>query len=56
MTGYDLHIWSDNKDDTVATELQVLNSGTEMPWRFDDWKSMREVSISFLTPLSPTEF
>lgn len=48
-TGYPLFIWSDtegsnsNKDTTAK---QVPN-GKTIDWRFDDWKTLREVSSPF---------
>ena len=46
-TGYPLFIWSDtdgshNVNETTAK--QVAN-GKTIDWRFDDWKTMREVCI-----------
>lgn len=42
-TGYDLQIWSDvNRDDSKETELKHLYNGQEIPWRFGDWRVLRE--------------
>lgn len=45
-TGYPLSLWSEaaGKGNDVATER--LDDGADVPWRFDDWRTMREVSDS----------
>ncbi|KAJ3291062.1 hypothetical protein HK104_006345 [Borealophlyctis nickersoniae] len=41
-TGYDMTIWADSVGDGLDTELKQLPEGQDMPWRFDDWRTMRE--------------
>ena len=46
-TGYPLFIWSDtegsaNNKEPSAKQQQIAN-GKTVDWRFDDWKTMREV-------------
>ena len=45
LTGITLHLWSDagraaGRGKASAT---VLNDGGTIDWRFDDWRTMREV-------------
>ncbi|KAG0003109.1 hypothetical protein BGZ80_007728 [Entomortierella chlamydospora] len=44
-TGYPLHVWaeSENNTDIVVHKIQDRAS---MPWRFDDWRKMRETVAS----------
>ncbi|PWN25799.1 DUF1162-domain-containing protein [Jaminaea rosea] len=41
-TGYPLRLWAEHDDRKVKAAGQTLDDGAEMPWSFDDWKSMRE--------------
>ncbi|KAI8811809.1 hypothetical protein BJ742DRAFT_753443 [Cladochytrium replicatum] len=41
-TGYDMHIWSDGEGDSSNVELTLLKNGNDAPWRFDEWRAMRE--------------
>ncbi|KAI8995070.1 hypothetical protein BC832DRAFT_588068 [Gaertneriomyces semiglobifer] len=41
-TGYDMFIWADSDDTGLDTDLQNLVNGEDLPWRFEDWRSMRE--------------
>lgn len=41
QTGVNLQIWSDQEN--VTQNPTTLISGEEVDWRFDDWKSLREV-------------
>ncbi|SPO25926.1 related to VPS13 - involved in regulating membrane traffic [Ustilago trichophora] len=43
-TGYRISLWPehDDRDRKSKTSPQHLDDGKDMPWRFDDWKSMRE--------------
>lgn len=45
-TGYPISIWSETSDDPVQAATERLEDGAEIPWRFDDWKTMREVRSS----------
>jgi vacuolar protein sorting-associated protein 13A/C len=42
-TGYPIRIWSETDDKTATPRSEYLADGDEIPWRFDDWRSMREV-------------
>ncbi|KAJ3052099.1 hypothetical protein HK097_006900 [Rhizophlyctis rosea] len=44
-TGYPIHIWADAPGDGLNTELKELKTDEEMPWRFDDWRTMRERTL-----------
>lgn len=44
-TGYPLSLCSESSDDPQASTVQ-LEDGGDVPWRFDDWRKMREVRIS----------
>lgn len=43
-TGYRISLWPehDERERKSKTWPQHLDDGKDMPWRFDDWKSMRE--------------
>ncbi|KAJ3332602.1 hypothetical protein HDU76_013706 [Blyttiomyces sp. JEL0837] len=41
-TGYDMHIWIESTGDGLDTELRKLTNNEEIPWRFDDWRVIRE--------------
>ncbi|SNX84266.1 related to VPS13 - involved in regulating membrane traffic [Melanopsichium pennsylvanicum] len=43
-TGYRISLWPEHDDRERKTKSspQHLDDGKDMPWRFDDWKSMRE--------------
>lgn len=44
-TGYPLFVWSDTEGGTNAKETSAkqIANGKTVDWRFDDWKTMREV-------------
>lgn len=39
-----MHVWAESIGDGLDTELQMLKNNGEIPWRFDDWRVMREVN------------
>ncbi|PWZ02331.1 hypothetical protein BCV70DRAFT_172197 [Testicularia cyperi] len=44
-TGYRISLWPEHEDRAerrAKVVAQHLDDGKDMPWRFDDWKSMRE--------------
>ncbi|ORY51917.1 hypothetical protein BCR33DRAFT_712120 [Rhizoclosmatium globosum] len=41
-TGYDMTLWIESVGDGLDTVLQELRNNDEIPWRFDDWRVMRE--------------
>ncbi|KAI8823370.1 uncharacterized protein EV422DRAFT_352091 [Fimicolochytrium jonesii] len=43
-TGYDMYVWTDSNDadSGLDTELKMLPNGEDIPWRFEDWRTMRE--------------
>ena len=43
-TGYRISIWPEHEDRRIKPQTQHLDDGNDLPWRFDDWKVMREVS------------
>ena len=45
-TGHPIHIWLDTEGSGADANLEKLENGQEMPWRFDDWRSLRaETSV-----------
>ena len=38
-----MHLWAEGQGDGTDTELFELDNNQEMDWRFDDWRTMREV-------------
>lgn len=41
-TGYRLSLWAQHEGSKVRPAAQHLDDGSDMPWRFEDWKNMRE--------------
>ncbi|TPX30777.1 hypothetical protein SmJEL517_g05746 [Synchytrium microbalum] len=41
-TGYRMHLWVDSSGDGLDVEPKELKNNDDMPWRFDDWRAMRE--------------
>lgn len=41
-TGYRLSLWAEHDDQRIKSSPQHVEDGQDIPWRFDDWKSMRE--------------
>jgi vacuolar protein sorting-associated protein 13A/C len=56
FTGYSLKIWAELDDGSHSGEDHVVEDGKELSWRFEDWKSTREVRVpsNFTCPSSPT--
>ncbi|KAJ8102210.1 hypothetical protein POJ06DRAFT_300095 [Lipomyces tetrasporus] len=42
QTGYTLQVWVDNVDNTEYAMAKEIADGEEVPWRFDDWRKLRE--------------
>ncbi|CAO1616705.1 unnamed protein product [Parajaminaea phylloscopi] len=42
MTGYKVTVWAEHDDRKSKSRPQLLEDGAEIPWSFDDWRSMRE--------------
>ncbi|KAK9370251.1 hypothetical protein V1509DRAFT_617204, partial [Lipomyces kononenkoae] len=42
QTGYTLQVWADNVDNTEYAMAKEIADGEEVPWRFDDWRKLRE--------------
>ncbi|TPX42076.1 hypothetical protein SeMB42_g05292 [Synchytrium endobioticum] len=49
-TGYRVHLWVDTNGDRMDVEPKELKNNDDMPWRFDDWRAMREA-----TAISPNK-
>jgi vacuolar protein sorting-associated protein 13A/C len=50
LTGITLRLWADGGRpgrDTI-TNATVINDGETIDWRFDDWRTMREVIFTYL--------
>ncbi|CEH13766.1 Vacuolar protein sorting-associated protein [Ceraceosorus bombacis] len=41
-TGYRITLWAEHEDRRVKASPHRLEDGSDTPWRFDDWKAMRE--------------
>ncbi|KAJ3391183.1 hypothetical protein HDU84_006397 [Entophlyctis sp. JEL0112] len=55
-TGYAMTLWIESAGDGLDTVLHEIKNHEEIPWRFDDWRVMREVVVpSICTILNPTE-
>ena len=46
QTGVDIQLWSSHDGNQV--DATTLNNNQETDWRFDDWKSLREVGRSYI--------
>ncbi|KAI1310241.1 hypothetical protein EDD11_003857 [Mortierella claussenii] len=44
-TGYPLHVWAESENNTDIV-VHKIKDGTNLPWRFDDWRKMRETVAS----------
>ncbi|KAF9166895.1 hypothetical protein DFQ26_006563 [Actinomortierella ambigua] len=44
-TGYPLHVWAESEDN-IDIVIHPLKDGASLPWRFDDWRKMRETVAS----------
>ena len=46
-TGYPLLVWSDTEgsQNTKESQAKQIGNGKTVDWRFDDWKTMREVRV-----------
>ncbi len=49
-TGYPLFIWSDTEGqgNIRETNSKQIANGKTIDWRFDDWRTMREVSLQHI--------
>jgi len=47
LTGLTLRLWSDGERASreAKTNAPMINDGETIDWRFDDWRTMREVSF-----------
>lgn len=55
-TGAALQVWSDIDNKSKAgSEIQPvqLEDGASIEWRFDDWRTMRDVSSTFRRTAAP---
>ncbi|ORZ00047.1 hypothetical protein BCR41DRAFT_313859 [Lobosporangium transversale] len=44
-TGYPLHVWAESENNTDIV-VHKIKDGANLPWRFDDWRKMRETVAS----------
>ncbi|KAF8938290.1 hypothetical protein BGZ58_001218 [Dissophora ornata] len=44
-TGYPLHVWAESENN-IDIVVHKMNDGANLPWRFDDWRKMRETVAS----------
>lgn len=44
-TGYPIHVWAESENNTDIV-VHKIKDGGDMPWRFDDWRKMRETVAS----------
>jgi vacuolar protein sorting-associated protein 13A/C len=51
LTGITLRLWSDGGRAPRETNAIMINDGETIDWRFDDWRTMREVSIVHISEL-----
>lgn len=42
MTGYGISVWAEHDDRKSKGLPQTIDDGAEIPWTFDDWRSLRE--------------
>lgn len=46
-TGYPLHVWAESENN-IDIVVHKMKDGANLPWRFDDWRKMREVIYMIL--------
>jgi vacuolar protein sorting-associated protein 13A/C len=51
LTGITLRLWSDGGRASRETNATMINDGETIDWRFDDWRTMREVSAVLISDL-----
>ena len=51
LTGITLRLWSDGGGASRETNAIMINDGETIDWRFDDWRTMREVSAVLISEL-----
>ncbi|KAF9211914.1 hypothetical protein BGZ59_007452 [Podila verticillata] len=44
-TGYPLHVWAESENN-IDIVVHKMKDGSNLPWRFDDWRKMRETVAS----------
>ncbi|KAG9326243.1 hypothetical protein KVV02_000958 [Mortierella alpina] len=44
-TGYPLHVWAESENN-IDIVVHKMKDGVDLPWRFDDWRKMRETVAS----------
>ncbi|KAG0213348.1 hypothetical protein BGX28_004686 [Mortierella sp. GBA30] len=44
-TGYPLHVWTESENN-IDIVVHKMKDGADIPWRFDDWRKMRETVAS----------
>jgi len=44
-TGYPIHVWAESENNTDIV-VHKIKDGSDMNWRFDDWRKMRETVTS----------
>ncbi|KAG0317193.1 hypothetical protein BGZ99_006445, partial [Dissophora globulifera] len=44
-TGYPLHVWAESENN-IDIVVHKMKDGANLPWRFDDWRKMRETVVS----------
>ncbi|KAG0346597.1 hypothetical protein BG004_001308 [Podila humilis] len=44
-TGYPLHVWAESENN-IDIVVHKMADGANLPWRFDDWRKMRETVAS----------
>ncbi|KAF9185293.1 hypothetical protein BGZ51_009186 [Haplosporangium sp. Z 767] len=44
-TGYPLHVWAESENN-IDIVVHKIKDGANLPWRFDDWRKMRETVAS----------
>ncbi|KAI8912336.1 hypothetical protein DFJ77DRAFT_511881 [Powellomyces hirtus] len=51
-SGYEMYVWADSTESGLDTELKLLPNGHDIPWRFEDWRTMREGTSPILHRIS----
>lgn len=52
LTGTAIHIWADSDSAAGESSAVRISDGQTVDWRFEDWKTMREVCL-LINPMSP---
>lgn len=51
-TGHNISLWTESEEKNGKVDALQLEDGKDVPWRLDDWRTMRESATSRVAPNS----